>query len=499
MNDVVRELERYGADGGVDPDVDAGLEAEMAQFREYLAGGPRLPLSEPVVDEAVSRQAAAKAVADLIDDRMIDAMVAQARRGELRLTGPGGFLSEMIRAVLNRGLQAEMSAHLGYDKHAAAGRGSGNSRNGVTGKTLQSEVGPIEVNVPRDRAGTFTPMLVPKNTRRLGGLSDVIISLYAGGMTVRDISHHLQRCYGTEVSADTISTITDEVLEEVKAWQTRPLDEVYPIVYIDALMVKIRDGSTVRNKACYLAIGVDCDGVKHVLGIWVQPSEGAKFWMQVCTELRNRGVRDVLIVCCDGLTGLPEAVETVWPQSTVQTCTVHLIRQAMKFVSYKDRRSMAAALKEIYTAATAEAAETALLVFAEGELGRRYPGAVGVFERAWDRFIPFFAFPPAVRKIIYTTNAIVISSSPEGVFDVHHGQWEGCVWRGGRGYLRSVFNDGHPEVRCWCREFSRRVRGSSRGRFSAMMTFRSRRSSGIWLISARSRGPRTRSRRMRMI
>jgi putative transposase len=408
MNDVVRELERYGAGGGVgaDPEVDAGLEAEMAQFREYLAGGPRLPLAEPVVDEAAARRAAAKAVADLIDDRMIDAMVAQARSGELRLTGPGGFLNEMIRAVLDRGLQAEMSAHLGYDKHDAAGRGSGNSRNGVTGKTLQSEVGPIEVNVPRDRAGTFTPMLVPKNTRRLGGLSDVIISLYAGGMTVRDISHHLQRCYGTEVSADTISTITDEVLEEVKAWQTRPLDEVYPIVYVDALMVKIRDGSTVRNKACYLAIGVDCDGVKHVLGIWVQPSEGAKFWMQVCTELRNRGVRDVLIVCCDGLTGLPEAVETVWPQSTVQTCTVHLIRQAMKFVSYKDRRTMAAALKEVYTAATAEAAETALLVFADSDLGRRYPGAVAVFERAWDRFTPFFAFPPAVRKIIYTTNAI---------------------------------------------------------------------------------------------
>lgn len=184
---------------------------------------------------------------------------------------------------------------------------------------------------------------------------------------------------------------------------------MYPIVYVDALMVKIRDGSTVRNKACYLAIGVDCDGVKHVLGIWVQPSEGAKFWMQVCTELRNRGVRDVLIVCCDGLTGLPEAVETVWPQSTVQTCTVHLIRQAMKFVSYKDRRTMAAALREVYTAATAEAAETALLVFAESDLGRRYPGAVAVFERAWDRFTPFFAFPPAVRKIIYTTDEIVKS------------------------------------------------------------------------------------------
>lgn len=363
-------------------------------------------MSEPVLDEAAAKAAAAKAMSDLIDDRMIDAMLAQVKDGGLQLTGPGGFLSQMIKAVLERGLQAELSQHLGYGKHETVGKGSGNSRNGLTAKTLQTEVGPIELKVPRDRAGTFTPMLVPKNARRLGGLSDVIISLYAGGMTVRDISYHLQRVYGTDVSPDTISTITDEVLEEVKAWQTRPLDEVYPIVYIDALMVKIRDGSTVRNKACYLAIGVDCDGVKHVLGIWVQPTEGAKFWMQVCTELRNRGVRDVLIACCDGLTGLPEAIETVWPHTTVQTCTVHLIRAAMKFVSYKDRRAMAGALKDIYTAATAEAAETALLTFADSELGRRYPGAVGVFERAWDRFIPFFAFPPALRKIIYTTNAI---------------------------------------------------------------------------------------------
>jgi putative transposase len=208
------------------------------------------------------------------------------------------------------------------------------------------------------------------------------------------------------VSADTISTITDEVLEEVKAWQTRPLDEVYPIVYVDALMVKVRDGATVRNKACYLVVGVDCDGVKHVLGIWVQHSEGAKFWAQVCTELRNRGVRDVLVACCDGLTGLPEAIEAVWPQITVQTCVVHLIRAAMKFVSYKDRRAMVAGLKEIYTAPTVEAAETALLAFADSPMGKRYPAAVATWERAWDRFTPFLAFPPELRKIIYTTNAI---------------------------------------------------------------------------------------------
>jgi putative transposase len=386
---------------------DRALDAEMTAIRAWMAGeGPRLPLAAPVVDEAAARDAARKAVADLVDAKTMDAVLAQIKGDGLKLTGPGGFLSELVKAVLERGLAAELTDHLGYDKHAPAGKGSGNSRNGATSKTVQTEVGPIDVNVPRDRAGTFTPVLLPKNARRLGGLSDVVISLYAGGMTVRDISHHLHRVYGTEVSADTISTITDEVIEEVNTWQTRPLDEVYPIVYVDALMVKVRDGGTVRNKACYLVVGVDCAGVKHVLGIWVQQTEGAKFWAQVCTELRNRGVRDVLIACCDGLNGLPEAIEAIWPHTTVQTCTVHLIRAAMKFVSYKDRRPMVAALKEIYTAPNVEAAETALLAFSDSPMGRRYPAAVATWERAWERFTPFLAFPPALRRIIYTTNAI---------------------------------------------------------------------------------------------
>lgn len=384
-----------------------GVGSEVEALRARIAvDGPRLALATPVVDEALAREAARKAVGDLVDAKAMDAMLAKIRGEGLRLTGPGGFLSELVKAVLERGLAAELTGHLGYDKHDPAGKGSGNSRNGATSKTVQTEVGPIEVSVPRDRAGTFTPVLLPKNARRLGGLSDVVVSLYAGGMTVRDISHHLERVYGTEVSPDTISTITDEVLDEVKVWQTRPLDEVYPIVYVDALMVKVRDGGTVRNKACYLVVGVDATGVKHVLGIWVQQTEGAKFWAQVCSELRNRGVRDVLIACCDGLTGLPEAIEAIWPHTTVQTCTVHLIRAAMKFVSYKDRREMVAALKEIYTAPTVEAAETALLAFADSTMGRRYPAAVAVWERAWDRFTPFLAFPPALRKIIYTTNAI---------------------------------------------------------------------------------------------
>jgi len=303
-------------------------------------------------------------------------------------------------------LAAELTDHLGYEKGDPAGRGSSNSRNGSTPKTVATEVGDVALNTPRDRAGSFEPRLVPKGARRAGGLDEMIISLYAGGMTVRDIQHHLARTLGTDLSHETISNITDAVLEEVKSWQARPLEEIYPIVYLDALVVKVRDGHQVRNKAAHIAVGVDLDGVKHVLGIWVQASEGAKFWAGVCAELRNRGVRDVLIVCCDGLTGFPEAIEATWPQSTVQTCTVHLIRAAMRFVSYGDRKRVAAALRPIYTAPTIEAADAELAAFAESALGRKYPAAVMTWRNAWDRFTPFLEFPPELRKIIYTTNAI---------------------------------------------------------------------------------------------
>jgi len=234
----------------------------------------------------------------------------------------------------------------------------------------------------------------------------MIISLYAGGMTVRDIEHHLVRTLGTEVSRDTISNITDAVLEEVAAWQTRPLDAVYPVVFFDALVVKVRDGNVVQNKAAHLAVGVDTDGVKHVLGIWVQSAEGASFWAQVCAELANRGVRDIIIACCDGLTGFPEAIEATFPFTVVQTCVVHLIRAATRFVAYADRKKFCAALKAIYTAVNPDDAQLALLELAESPLGRKYPAAIAVWERAWDRFIPFLAFPPAVRKVIYTTNSI---------------------------------------------------------------------------------------------
>ena len=354
-------------------------------------------------DERSVEQAA---VDQLVDAGLLDELMSQVDAGEVQLTGEGGFLPAMIKAVLERGLAAELTGHLGYEKGDPEGRGSGNSRNGTTPKTVATEVGRVELDTPRDRAGTFEPRLVPKGARRVGGLDEMIISLYAGGMTVRDIQAHLARTVGTELSHETISKITDAVLEEVKAWQSRPLEELYPVIYLDALVVKVRDGHQVRNKAAHIAVGVDLDGVKHVLGIWVQANEGAKFWAAVCAQLANRGVRDVLIVCCDGLTGFPEAIEATWPRATVQTCVVHLIRASMRFVSYKDRKKVAAALKLVYTAPDAEVAEGALLSFAESDLGQRYPATVSTWTAAWERFIPFLEFPPELRRVIYTTNTI---------------------------------------------------------------------------------------------
>jgi putative transposase len=349
---------------------------------------------------------AREAVDKLVQGGFLDDLMGQVDGGGLQLTGEGGFLPEMVKRVLEAGLEAERTGHLGYEKHDRAGDGSGNSRNGYTSKRLGTEVGDIDLAVPRDRNGTFEPRLVPKGQRRVGGLSDMIISLYAGGMTIRDIQAHLERTLGTELSHETIANITDAVLEEVTVWQSRPLEAVYPLLYLDALVVKVKDNHAVRNKAAHIAVGVDCDGVKHVLGIWVQTVEGAKFWAGVLAELRNRGVKDVLIACCDGLTGFPEAIEATWPQAVVQTCVVHLIRASMRFISYTDRKSVAAALRPIYTAATEHAAGQELDIFEGSKWGTKYPATVRVWRAAWDRFIPFLEFPPAVRKIIYTTNAI---------------------------------------------------------------------------------------------
>ncbi|MFB1299630.1 IS256 family transposase [Mycobacterium sp. pW049] len=348
----------------------------------------------------------ADAVEALRSAGVLDDVLAKIDAGQLQLTGQGGFLPEMVKAVLERGLAAELTDHLGYEKGDPIGRELPNARNGFTPKTVASEVGDVGLAIPRDRDGSFTPTLVPKGSRRLGGLDEMIISLYAGGMTVRDIQHHLATTIGTELSHETISKITDAVLDEVAAWQKRPLEELYPIVYLDALVIKIRDGHQVRNRAAHIAVGVDLDGIRHVLGIWVTANEGAKFWAGVCAELANRGIKDILIVCTDGLTGFAEAVEATWPQTTVQTCVVHLIRNSMRFVSYGQRKAIAAALKTVYTAPSVDAAAEAFEEFADSALGQSNPTTVIAWRNAWERFIPFLAFPPELRKVIYTTNAI---------------------------------------------------------------------------------------------
>jgi putative transposase len=336
----------------------------------------------------------------------LDAIFAQIDAGSVPLTGDDGLLKVMLKAALERGLEVELTDHVGYERGDPDASLFANSRNGTTPKTVATEVGDVELAIPRDRNGSFTPRLVPKGLRRVGGLDEMIISLYAGGMTVRDIGYHLASTLGTELSHETIAKITDEVTEEVLVWQRRPLEPLYPVIYLDAIVVKVRDGGHVRNKAAHLAVGVDLEGVKHVLGIWVQTSEGAKFWAGVCAELANRGIRDVLIVCCDGLTGFPEAIAATWPQATVQTCVVHLIRAAMRFVSWKDRKAVAAALRPIYEAANDQAAQAALEAFAATPLGIKNPHTIRVFTNAWDRFIPFLAFPPMLRRVIYTTNSI---------------------------------------------------------------------------------------------
>jgi transposase-like protein len=352
------------------------------------------------------RRAQREGVERLKASGALDELFAQIDAGELELGGSDGLIQQMIKAGLERGLGAELTEHLGYERGDGDASQFPNSRNGSFPKTVASQVGDIELSIPRDRDGTFIPRLVPKGSRRLGGVDEMIVSLYAGGMTVRDIEYHLSATIGTEISRETISKIVDELADEVLAWQRRPLEPFYPIIYLDALVVKVRDGAHVINKHAHLAVGVDMDGVKHVLGIWVQASEGAKFWAGVCADLANRGLRDVMIVCCDGLTGFPEAIEATWPDSLVQTCVVHLIRASMRFVNYAQRKAVAAALKPIYQAVDAETAKAELDAFAVSELGAGNPHTVATFVNAWERFTPFLAFPPMLRRVIYTTNAI---------------------------------------------------------------------------------------------
>src|SRR3954471_11275929 len=356
--------------------------------------------------ERAERRREQKEIADSLKaSGALDEIFARIDAGE-PLTGHAGLLKGMLKASLERGLDVELSDHVGYDRGDPDAAMFPNSRNGTYSKTVASEIGDVELAVPRDRQGTFTPMLVPKGARRLDGLDAMIVSLYAGGLTVRDICFHLAAPVAAELSPETIANIVDAVAEEVLAWQQRPLEALYPVIYLDAIVVKVRDGGHVRNKAAHIAVGVDIDGIKHVLGIWVQATEGAKFWAAVCAELANRGVRDVLIVCCDGLTGFPEAIEATWHNATVQTCVVHLIRAATRFVGYQHRKSVAAALKPIYQAPDAEAARVELEAFKASDLGQSYPNTVATFENAWERFTPFLAFPPELRRVIYTTNSI---------------------------------------------------------------------------------------------
>ncbi|NUB25089.1 IS256 family transposase [Azospirillum brasilense] len=313
-----------------------------------------------------------------------------------------GLLDELKKALAERALNAEIDHHL----ESGEPDGRSNSRNGYGRKTVLTDTGKIALEVPRDRLGTFDPQLIAKYQRRFPGFDEKIISMYARGMSVREIQGHLRELYGIEVSPDLVSAVTDAVLEEVAAWQERPLEPLYPLVFFDALRVKVRDEGTVRNKAVHVALGVRPDGTKEVLGLWIEQTEGAKFWLRVMSELKNRGVEDVLIAIVDGLKGFPEAITAVFPQAQVQTCIVHLIRGSLEFVSWKDRRAVAAALKEVYRATDAVAGERALEAFAAGPWGTKYPAIALAWRRNWAAVIPFFAFPDDVRRIVYTTNAI---------------------------------------------------------------------------------------------
>jgi putative transposase len=321
------------------------------------------------------------------------------------LVGPGGLLSGLTKAVLEAALEGEMTDHVGYRAHDPVGHHSGNSRNGTRTKTVITDVGPVELDVPRDRAGTFEPVIVPKRKRRLGGVDQMVLSLSAKGLTHGEISAHLEEIYGAKVSKETVSRITDNVIEGMVAWQNRPLDAVYPVVFIDAIVVKIREGQ-VANRPIYVAVGVTIDGERDILGLWAGGGgEGAKYWAHVLTEIKNRGTKDVCILVCDGLTGLPDAVSSVWPQTIVQGCVVHLLRNSFRYASRRDWSAIARDLKPIYTAPTEAAALEHLAEFA-GRWEKKYPAIIKLWENAWAEFVPFLSFDAEIRTVIYTTNAI---------------------------------------------------------------------------------------------
>ena len=343
-------------------------------------------------------------VRDRLSDALIDELLAGARTQE-EIVGPGGLLADLTKRLVERAMDAELTEHLGYEPHRAPPGGAGNTRNGSTPKTVQTDHGPVRIDTPRDRNASFEPQIVAKGQRRFAGFDEKIIALYARGVSVRDIQAHLAEVYGVQVGHDLISRVTDAVMDDVRVWQTRPLDDVYPVLFLDCLVIKVREGGSVQRRACYLALGVSVDGDRDVLGLWFQETEGAKFWLQVLTDLKQRGVQDVLIACVDGLKGFPEAIEAVFPEAWVQTCIVHLIRHSLRFVSRREREQVARDLKPIYTAIDADAAALALETFDE-KWGRRFPVITQAWQAAWEQVIPFMAFPPEVRRVVYTTNAI---------------------------------------------------------------------------------------------
>ncbi|WP_405799969.1 IS256 family transposase [Streptomyces halstedii] len=340
-----------------------------------------------------------------MDDQLIDELVGRAQAGGLQLTGEGGLFQQLTKRLLESALEGEITDHLGYDKHDPAGKDGGNSRNGTRGKTVLTDVGPVEIAVSRDREGSFEPKIVKKRRKRLSGVDEMVISLAAKGLTTGEVQAHLSEVYGADVSRQTISTITDKVLEGMAEWQNRPLDAVHPVIFIDAIHVKIRDGA-VANRPIYVALAVTVEGRRDILGLWAgDGGEGAKHWMHILTEIKNRGVNDVLMPVCDGLKGLPDAVETVWPRTTVQTCVLHLLRTSFRYAARQDRDKIAKLLKPVHTAATEEAA---LERFAESAdaWGKKYPAVVRLWENAWEEFTPFLRFDTEIRRIVRTTNAI---------------------------------------------------------------------------------------------
>jgi putative transposase len=340
-----------------------------------------------------------------VDAELVGRLVEQARAAGLQLTGDGGLLQQLTKRVIEAAMDGEITDHLGYEKHDPAGKDGGNSRNGARAKTVLTDVGPVEISVPRDRDGSFEPQIVRKRQRRLSGVEDMVLSLSAKGLTTGEISAHLGEVYGADVSKQTISTITDKVMDGMAEWQNRPLDRVYPVIFLDAINVKIRDGK-VANRPIYVALAVTAEGTRDILGLWAgDGGEGAKFWFSVCTELKNRGVEDVLMAVCDGLTGLPDAINTVWPQTVVQTCVVHLLRNSFKYAGRQDWDQIAKALKPVYTAPTEAAAEQRFLEFAEA-WGDKYPAIVRLWTNAWAEFTPFLAFDAEIRKVVCSTNAI---------------------------------------------------------------------------------------------